>query len=407
MESSVFGASPPNSFDLADPAQKLGAPTDPRPLVLHVRVVRASGGGPEKTILRSARHVDASRYRMAAAYIHPAGDPGYDAIRQRAAAEQCPLFSLPEHGPLDPRTVTRLLRLCRQQRVAIWHGHDYKSNLLGLLLRRWHPLRLVTTVHGWTWDTVRTRLYYHLDNACLPRYEQVVVVSPPLLEHARKLGVNEAGLSYIPNAIDPAEYVRQHDRAAACASLKLPAAALHIGVVGRLSVEKGADRAVRLLAQLPAATHLHLIGDGPQRPALEQLVAQLRLAERVHFHGWQKQSQRWYEAFDLLLLPSHTEGLPNVVLEAMAMGVPTAATDVGGVRDLLADGACGLILPPTEPQAWSPPVTALLQNAPQRARFAQLARQRIESHFTFTARMRRMMQVYERLNLHDAKRQAA
>ena len=65
--------------------------------------------------------------------------------------------------------VPRLLDICRRERVTIWHGHDYKSNLLGLLLRRFWPMRLVTTVHGWVHHTARTPLYYAIDRWCLPR----------------------------------------------------------------------------------------------------------------------------------------------------------------------------------------------------------------------------------------------
>lgn len=366
-------------------------------MVLHARVVSGSGGGPDKTILRSPRYVDASRYRMAAAYIHPAGDNGFDAIRQQARRERCPLLEVPEAGPVDPRTFGRMLHICQDHQVDIWHGHDYKSNLLGLMLNRLHPMKLVTTVHGWTWDTPRTRFYYHIDNACLPRYDHVVAVSSKLHGHCLGLGVNESRLTYIPNAIEADVFTRRQSREQAKAKLGIEQNTFAIGVVGRLSVEKGVDRAVTLLRDVMrqrADVRLHLIGDGPERARIERMAEDAGVRQAITFHGWQRESLAFYEMFDMLLLPSHTEGLPNVVLEAMAMEVPVAATDVGGVRELLDEGRCGVILSQDE-HTWHNAIAAMLTDPSVRQDMTRMARQRIEQHYTFQRRMERMVAVYD------------
>jgi len=375
-------------------------PNDTRPFVLHVRVVNGSGGGPDKTILRSAKYVDPSRIRMAAAYIHPNSDKNFDTIKEHARKENCALWCIGESSAIDPRTVRSLVKLCKQQRVTIWHGHDYKSNLLGLLVNKMWPMKLVTTVHGWTWDTVRTRFYYHVDNWCLPHYQQIVVVSPKLYEHCLNNGVPAERLTYIPNAIRPEEFSRKHSAHEARDELGIDNDALVIGVIGRLSVEKGVDRAIDLLAAIRPAypnAQLHLVGDGPERKKLQQQTARLGLEKNVRFWGWQKQSQRFYEAMDMLLLPSHTEGLPNVVLEAMAMQTPVAATDVGGVRDLLAHGSCGVVLSNEQPQTWAADIRKLLASADLRSTLAGDALQRIETHFTFERRMQKMTRVYQQV----------
>ena len=118
-------------------------------VVLDVRVVTGTGGGPDKTILNAPRFLAASGYHNICAYMHPPNDPGFERLRERANALEAPLVSIPDRGPFDLKVATELLALCRRERVAIWHGHDYKSNLLGLLLRPFWPMRLVSTVHGW------------------------------------------------------------------------------------------------------------------------------------------------------------------------------------------------------------------------------------------------------------------
>lgn len=375
-----------------------GRPVD-LPMVLHARVVTGSGGGPDKTIFRSANAIDHSRFRIGAAYIRPYDNPGMAVLRAQAERWCCPLWEVPEWGPVDPRTLRRLLWLCRALNVKVWHAHDHKSDFLGLLLRRRWPMKLVTTVHGWTRDTIRARLYKHIDTWCLKGYDHVIAVSPQLQEHCLAHGVAEHRLTHIPNAIEPSEFTRELSAAAAREELGIRQDRLVVMTVGRLSIEKGPDRAIRAIAhvrQTYPEAELHLIGDGPERERLEDLTHSLGLADAVHFWGWQTQPQRFYEAADALLLPSRTEGLPNVVLEAMAMGVPVAATDVGGVSELLAHGRCGVILSQDE-QTWANRIAYLLESSARRALLARLARARIESRYTFRQRMERVQKVYRKV----------
>ncbi|NMC19341.1 MAG: hypothetical protein GYA33_02875, partial [Thermogutta sp.] len=104
-----------------------------RPLVLHVRTVTGTGGGPEKTILRSPLHLRAAGWDAQCLYLHPPRDPGFEVLRRRAEAWGTPLIDLPDRGPWDWRLVRELAQMCRRLRPDIWHGHDYKSDPLGLL----------------------------------------------------------------------------------------------------------------------------------------------------------------------------------------------------------------------------------------------------------------------------------
>src|SRR5260370_31494462 len=153
------------------------------PAVLEVRVVRGSGGGPDKTILNSPRFLTPLGYRTLCAYMHPPDDPGFTHFEAKARAWGAPLLSVPDRGFWDLGVIPRLLNICRRERVAIWHGHDYKSNALGLLLRRFWPMRLVTTLHGWVHHTARTPLYYWIDRLSLRFYEKAICVSEDLYKN--------------------------------------------------------------------------------------------------------------------------------------------------------------------------------------------------------------------------------
>ena len=384
-----------------DPKQQR-SPLVNRPInVLHTRVICGSGGGPEKTILRSPGFLDKRRYRVAAAYIHPHNDGGIASIRDAAQALSVELHTIAERRALDRKTVTRLAGLCDDLQIDIWHSHDYKTDLLGPLIRRRRPaMKLVTTVHGFTRETLKTRLYARLNDAALLAFDHVFAVSPPLVRHCAMKGVHPDRLSYLPNAIDLKEYQRSRTTESAKQAFGIEPGTFAIGVVGRLSKEKGVDRAMRLFAGLsrenPAA-RLHIIGQGRERDTLTTLAHELNIASRVCWWGWRSDMRQLLEAMDFMLLTSHTEGIPNAMLEAMALGVPVAATDVGGVPDLLDHGESGLLLPSASPEQWAARLAPLLQWQPARADMARRAQRRVERSFDFDQRMQRVAAQYDRL----------
>ncbi|XAL99526.1 glycosyltransferase [Phycisphaeraceae bacterium D3-23] len=379
-----------------------------RPIsVLHARVVTGSGGGPDKTVLRSAAYLPYARFDVAAAYLHPKGDPGVARLWDTAHAQGMPLVSIPERGAIDRRALRQLIDLCRRRRVDIWHSHDYKTDVLGLLIRRKCPgIKLVSTVHGFTRENLKTRFYARLNGLALRHYNHIFAVSPALLRHCVMRGVHPDRLSYLPNAIELAKYPirsrseKQHARQAFGLSDRHAPA---IAVLGRLSAEKGTDRSIRLFADVrkahPRAT-LHLIGNGPERGRLESVAQSLGVADGVTFHGWSVDPVPLLRAMDLLLSTSHREGMPNTLLEAMAIGVPIAATAVGGVPEMLDHGACGALLQGSNITAWTTPVSDLLTPTPQRAANTLNARSRVESHYAFDARMLRIQKRYEILSDH-------
>jgi glycosyltransferase involved in cell wall biosynthesis len=170
-------------------------------------------------------------------------------------------------------------------------------------------------------------------------------------------------------------------------------------LVGRLSPEKQVDKLIAALPdirrQVPEV-QLVIIGDGPTRQALTQQVEQLGLTDCVHLVGWQSDLKMWYQATDVLTLTSSTEGLPNVLLEGMALGVPIAATPVGAIPDLLDGGRCGRLIQ-QDSTTWADGLAELLMNKPARSHLSQAARHRVETEFSFARRMNRMMAEYDQL----------
>jgi glycosyltransferase involved in cell wall biosynthesis len=376
------------------------------PVVLDVRVVTGTGGGPEKTILNSPRFLEALGYKNLCAYMHPPGDPGFEELRRKAQRWGAPLLSVPDRGPWEWRSFTQLLKICREQKVAIWHGHDYKSNSLGLILRRFWPMRLVTTVHGWVKHTRRTPLYYAIDRACLPRYESVICVSEDLYSLCLGYGVQEDRCALIENAIDTEQFRRSVELEKAKRRLGIPSERYVVGAVGRLSDEKGFDVLIRSVDQLLRRgidLELRIVGEGDQEGALKQLISSLGRDDRIRLLGYQADTIPFYEGIDVFALSSLREGLPNVLLEAMALEVPVVATKVAGIPRLIKHRDNGLLVEPGSVDELATALASLLGDGDLGGRLKSAGRATIESKHSFQARIEKIRDIYDDLLCRNSK----
>jgi len=331
--------------------------------------------------------------------MHPPNDPGFEQLRLKALAANAPLVSIHDRGAWDWRVVTQYLAICRRERVNIWHGHDYKSNALGLLVRRFWPMHLVTTVHGWVKHTRRTPLYYRIDKLCLPRYESVICVSDDLRERALECGVPQDRCLLIENGIDTVEFSRQASVAAAKRREGF-SDRFTIGAVGRLSAEKGFDlliRAAHELIKRGLDIQVVIAGEGEAESELTQLIHELQLQDRVRLLGYRSNVRGLYEALDLFVLSSLREGLPNVVLEAMAMETPVLATRVAGIPRLIQDGVNGMLIDSGSVEQLTDSIAKLFKDATLRARIVAAGRQTVVEHFNFASRMTKIQALYDRL----------
>lgn len=368
------------------------------PVILHTRVVTGQGGGPEKTILNSPRFLPQLGYRAICAYLRPKDDDGFQAIRDRAYGWRAPLVEIDDHGPLDFSVFRQCLQVCREHQVAIWHGHDYKSNLIGLWVSRYWPLRLVTTLHGWVKFTYKTPLYYAIDRWCLRYYEKIICVSDDLLRTCQNWGLPASRCVYIENAIDTEQFCRRQSCESARVNLGLDPARKIVLAVGRLSPEKGFDVLIKAFASLPQQQHpidLLIAGEGDDRARLTALIEQWGVGDRVKLLGFQSDTTTLYEASDIFVLSSYREGLPNVVLEAMAMQTPVIATKVAGVPKLISDGESGLLIESGDVDSLTAQLSHLLKSEVLREQMAIKARDTIEQRFSFQRRMERVAKVYD------------
>lgn len=172
-----------------------------------------------------------------------------------------------------------------------------------------------------------------------------------------------------------------------------PAPGVLVGGVGRLTEQKGFARLVEALEAVPDA-RLVLVGDGPDRPALEQAARDRGVADRLIVTGWVPDARRWMTALDVLAMPSRWEGLPLAILEAMHAGLPVVASDVGSVADAVLEGRTGFVVDPDDPDALTGRLRDLVASASLRREMGARARARAQQEFTSQAMARRYERVY-------------
>ena len=210
----------------------------------------------------------------------------------------------------------------------------------------------------------------------------------------------------IENAIEAGQYRRQAPIEEAKRRLGFAPQRLLVGAVGRLSDEKNfaglVGAADRLLGQ-GLDLQLIIVGEGDYRPELEKLIADLGRGDRVCLLGYRSDMIEVYEAMDIFVLSSLREGLPNVLLEALAMEVPAIATRIAGVPRLICHDANGLLIQPGNLDQLAEALRRLLCDAELRTRLAASGRKTIEQSYTFEARMAKVRAVYDDLLRENGK----
>lgn len=369
--------------------------------VLELRSVRGTGGGPEKTIIAGAALADRQRVEVVICYIRDARDPVFH-IDKRAAQAEVEYVEVVERHSFDPGVWPQLKRLIAERRIDLVHAHDYKTNLLALLLSKSMRIPALSTVHGWTGHSARERYcYYPLDKRVLARFPKVIAVSSDIGRELQRHGADARRIAVVLNGIDAGTFRRSRDReSSARASLGIAPDAFVIGSVGRLEPQKRFDLLMEAFVEFQRdVPHAHLViaGDGSLRATLESQRQQLHLARSCTLAGHVSDVIGFHHALDLFVQASDYEGTPNSVLEAMAMETPVVATEAGGTAELVIDGEHGRIVPIGRRDLLLAAIREAWQNASATRAMADAARRRVESELSFESRLRRVEQIYQEL----------
>ena len=362
-------------------------------------------GGPERQMLGLARSLPSAVTSVFLSFPERGlCQPFLHELHRHGFAAEALVHNVPHVAA----TVRELRARLRQHRIDLLFCHGYKADLLGLRAARQLEIPVVSVSRGWTGATWKVHLYEACDRLALGWMDRVVCVSEGQARKVRAAGVPDHKLRVIRNAIETDRFGEPDGpgRAFLNSFFAQPRKYL-IGAAGRFSPEKGfrhmVDAAADVVRHHPEAGFL-LFGNGPLETALAAQIDRLGLQGRFVLAGFRADLDRWLPNFDLFVLPSYTEGLPNVVLEACAARVSVVATAVGGTPEVIVDGETGYLVPAGQTLPLAQRISELLADDRLRDTLATSGYFRVRDLFTFEVQAREYMRLFEEFV--DTKHQA-
>jgi glycosyltransferase involved in cell wall biosynthesis len=297
------------------------------------------------------------------------------------------------NGRIDLNAVRKLRECVQRYRVDVVHSHGYKADLYSYAATRRPRIPLVATCHNWTNADSALTLYAKLDRLALARFDAVAAVSEGVAGILSDSRVPHRKVSVIPNGV----LVEKQQMAKSIPDLR-GGPGMVIGMVGRLVQEKGFAlvlRGARAILSAYPATRFLIVGEGQQEKELRDIVLEEGIETSVFFSGFRNDLTEVYSSLDLLVLPSLLEGMPMVVLEAMASCKPVVVTRVGALPALVSHGITGLVVDPGNTPVLVAAICSLLSD-PERCRtMGQRGRDLIEVKYSSRIMAQRYRSMYQ------------
>lgn len=362
--------------------------------------------GPAKNLVEFCRNARSSVDPVEASIVtfNRAGSTGSNQFIEAVRAAGLSSDVIDERHRFDLGVLPRLRDAVARHSPDIIQTHSVKSHFLVWLSGLWRELPWIAFHHGYTTTNLKMRAYNQLDRLSLKRASKVVTVSESFARDLQRLGVNRNRISVLHNSIDVSRAADINDSEVRDlrSRLKIADDERVVLAVGRMSREKGhtdlvaaVDHLRRLYPEMRVRTVI--VGVGPEQPRIESAIDSFGLGGRVIFAGQVSDVRPYYRMADLLALPSHSEGSPNVLLEAMAAGVPVVATAVGGVPEIITHNDTGLLVEASDPRALAREIGNVLVETELARRLAFQARRHVCARHSPESRLARLVEIYRAL----------
>ena len=301
----------------------------------------------------------------------------------RAQENNIKTIEIPCSKRFDIKSIREIFNVAHHYKIECVHTHDYKSHLYGLLVAKRLKLPCIATLHGWVNNTTSLRVYQIIERILLRLFDSVVTVSPQMEKRLNSGLLPIKHVLSIPNGVNtrqfhPGPYYN-------CKKYyNWSNNNFVFGIIARLSEEKGHKillNAFKIVNSKRPDSRLLIIGDGPERESLESIVTNLDLENIVCFAGPQTNIDKIMRCIDCYVSSSLTEGMPMVLLEAMASGIPIIATKVGAVDYMLSDNT-GVLVNPDDSNELALAMQQVLNNVDEAKKMAERARRKCVQLFS-------------------------
>lgn len=382
------------------------------PRIMDFRGTYKGGGGPDKTVLNSAARHDPGKVHVLVTYLRQPEDSEFQ-IPEMARRLGINYVDVRDGGLLDRACLRTLKELLLEHGLTVIHAHDEKTLLYAWLLTFMIPgVKIMYTCHSHPLygreafnslgGYLKFKLRQKVQILLMQRYQKpIITVSHDTKNRLISNGLDGKDVAVLHNGIDLSVWQPGRARPLLRQELHIPDDGFLVGTVARITYDKDLPTFYRVAqevaAKVPRVTFV-IVGDGngDELAKAREEVAGRELDALIRFTGHRSDLIDIYSSFDVFLMTSLTEGLPNTLLEAMAMRIPAVATEVGGIPELLEAGTCGFLAPVGDAEALAGHVIALLNDSQLRERCGAASRKRVEEHFSFDRRVQLMEDYYSR-----------
>jgi glycosyltransferase involved in cell wall biosynthesis len=354
---------------------------------------------PARLVVQAIENADHRRYTMTVGCTWQGAEIDQSEFFQELRRRGIPLQILPQRGSLDPKPVLEAIRFVRATGIDLVETHGYKACFIGFFLKLFTRRPWITVMHGHTAENRKMKVFSRLELILANYADRIVTVSAEMRSRLVAQGLPPGKTVTIPNAIDPVQFTVGGEPATR-AGYGVAADEFLIGVVGRFSPEKGQDLFVEAFSRLAAvypSLRAIFLGEGPTEQQLRALVREHGLEERMIFAGYHSRITDFYPLLDLVVMPSRSEGMPSVALEALFCRIPLVATAVGGTAEVITTGENGLLVPAEDPEKLAAAIECLYLDNSLRERFSAAGAELIRARFLPEARVKAFAYLYESL----------
>ena len=359
-------------------------------------------GGPERQMIELARTFRAENREVEVLFASFAENGNAKPFLDETQNAGFDSYMLQNDMPHLWKASKELAQFFKDKKIdlALLHGH--KARMVGWWAARKIGIPVIGISRGWTTENWKIAIYTKIDKWMHRRMDHVVCVSQGQADKVLRSGTPKERVSVIRNSIRTERFDGPSEPAyrTKLESLFKTPPKFILGDAGRLSPEKGFDILINSVAKLIRAgfsVGLVIFGEGFLLEPLKQQAEELGIAEFVAFPGFTKELDRYMPFFDVFVQSSHTEGLPNVLLEAMAARTAVVATEVGGTNEVVVEGTTGFMVPPNDPEKLANALQKVLENDSLRQSMGEAGRDRVQQFFTFEAQAAAYWELFQKI----------
>jgi len=355
--------------------------------IVHLRSAEFFGG-PERAIIGQCTNVPDYNFTVAS-FVR---DNAKNIFLKIAQAEGLPTAEIHDAFAGDFRVIAQIKNLLKQTDADILVTHDYKANFFGYFALKGIKIRQIAHFRGYTWEDRKAKFYNAVNAWMLRKMKTILAVSEKSSRILQEMGVPPEVIKVVPNAIEDHKLVPVEFRREVAPPKNLTGIC-----AGRLSFEKGQDVLVDAVAGIKEYApefRIDIYGHGPEEENLKKQIAEKGVAKQIKLCGFVDNILPVLKNADFMILPSRSEGMPNILLEAWSQKLAVISTSVGGVPEMITDGVNGVLAPSEDPKRLGELLLDVLQHPVKLEEYGEAGYRTVREKYSYSVQAEILKDIY-------------